>query len=331
MDATTQFSAGEAARVLQVPEARIRTLARLGGIVLDPGALGAPAFTFQQLLMLRTTHGLLEAGVPTRRVRRLWTSLRRQLADGLPLSSIRIFADGDRAVAWDGQAKWQPDSGQFLLDFGAAEIAARVETGTEDAAPVSAADENAPDAAPEAAPAAPMRLGLVEGGRPERAATFTAAATTLETEEDDSDGATLTAEQWFRIGSELEDTSPVEARRAYLQALEVDASMADAYLNLGRLDHDAGELGRAEAHYRDAVRCAPGDATSHFNLGVLLEDRSRPDEAVLAYKQAIVRDPELADAHYNLGLLLESRGHRAEAMKHLMKARQLYDLASGAE
>lgn len=330
MDATTQFSAGEAARVLQVPEARVRTLARLGGIVLDPGALGAPAFTFQQLLMLRTTHGLLEAGVPTRRVRRLWTSLRRQLADGLPLSSIRIFADGDRAVAWDGQAKWQPDSGQFLLDFGAAEIAARVER-AEEASPVSAAAEAEAEPAMEPPAPTPVRLELVPGGRPERSAAMTAATTTIEAEEDESGGATLTAEQWFRIGSELEDTSPVEARRAYLEALEDDPSMADAYLNLGRLDHDAGELGKAEAHYRDAVRCAPADATCHFNLGVLLEDRSRPDEAVLAYKQAIVRDPELADAHYNLGLLLESRGHRSEAMRHLMKARQLYDLASGAE
>ncbi|HEY2924752.1 MAG TPA: tetratricopeptide repeat protein, partial [Candidatus Eisenbacteria bacterium] len=87
--------------------------------------------------------------------------------------------------------------------------------------------------------------------------------------------------------------------------------------------HEAGELGRAEAHYRSAVQCAPEDATGHFNLGVLLEDRGRPDEAIQAYEQAIARDPDAADVYYNLGLLLESRGRRSEAMRHLMTAHRL--------
>jgi len=289
MEATQQhFSASDAARILQTVEGRIVTLARLGGIVPSVGPDGAPEFTFQQLLLLRTTKGLLDAGVPSRRVRRVWSSLRRQLTD-LPLTSIRILADGDRAVAWDGSARWQPESGQFLLDFEADEIAH----------------------AASSAPAGPA-LAVVEAP---------------EEDEAGDGGSSLTAEQWFHLASEMEGESPVEARRAYLQALELDPDLADAHLNLGRLEHEAGELGKAEAHYRDAVRCAPDDPTCHYNLGVLLEDRNRPDEAVHAYRQALERDPDLGDAHYNLGLLLESRGRRAEAMKHLMRARQLYDQA----
>ena len=295
MEATQQhFSASDAARILQTVEGRIVTLARLGGIVPSVGPDGAPEFTFQQLLLLRTTKGLLDAGVPSRRVRRVWSSLRRQLTD-LPLTSIRILADGDRAVAWDGSARWQPESGQFLLDFEADEIA------------------HAASSAPASAPPAGPALAVVEA--PE------------EDESGDAAGSSLTAEQWFHLASEMEGESPIEARRAYLQALELDPDLADAHLNLGRLEHEAGELGKAEAHYRDAVRCAPDDPTCHYNLGVLLEDRNRPDEAVHAYRQALERDPDLGDAHYNLGLLLESRGRRAEAMKHLMRARQLYDQA----
>jgi tetratricopeptide (TPR) repeat protein len=146
-------------------------------------------------------------------------------------------------------------------------------------------------------------------------------------DENDAPGSSLTAIQWFHLASEMEDESPVEARRAYLQALELDPGLADAHLNLGRLEHEAGELGKAEAHYRDAVRCAPDDPTCHYNLGVLLEDRKRPDEALHAYRQALERDPDLGDAHYNLGLLLESRGRKAEAIRHLMRARQLYEHA----
>ena len=93
------------------------------------------------------------------------------------------------------------------------------------------------------------------------------------------------------------------------------------------MEHEAGELGKAEARYRSATQCAPEDATSHFNLAVLLEDRGRPDEAIHAYEQAIARDPDAADAHYNLGLLLEARGRPSQAIRHLMAARRLYGQA----
>jgi len=290
MEATQYFSAADAARIIQTAESRIAALAELGGIVPAAGPDGAARFTFQQLLLLRTTKGLVDAGVPSRRVRRVWSSLRRQLTD-LPLTSIRILADGDRAVAWDGSARWQPESGQFLLDFEAHEIA---------------------------------HAASADAREPENAV---AVADPNEDDDIEAPGSSLTAIQWFHLASEMEDESPVEARRAYLQALELDPGLADAHLNLGRLEHEAGELGKAEAHYRDAVRCAPDDPTCHYNLGVLLEDRKRPDEAVHAYRQALERDPDLGDAHYNLGLLLESRGRKAEAIRHLMRARQLYEQA----
>jgi tetratricopeptide (TPR) repeat protein len=290
----THFSARDAARILQATEARVRTWARLGGVVPESGPDGTPEFTFQQLLLLRTTKSLREAGIPAHRVRRLWSSLRRQLPDDLPLTSIRILADGERAVAWDGNATWQPDSGQFLLEFNAEEIA-------ESAAPLltlvgspAGSDTSTEDAT------APIAIGSAQVG--------------------------LTAEQWFDIACELESASPVEARQAYLQAIAADPRFADAHLNLGRLDHEAGDLAMAEKRYRSAVECAPEDATCHFNLAVLLEDRNRPEEAILAYRNALTQDPDAADAHYNLGLLLEERGLRSEAMRHLMAARRLYAL-----
>jgi tetratricopeptide (TPR) repeat protein len=292
MDATKHYSASDVARILQTTEASVRNWARLGGLLAEPGPGGGHEFTFQQLLLLRTTRGLLEAGIPARRVKRVWSSLRRQLAADLPLTSVRILADGTRAVAWDENASWQPDSGQFLLDFNAGEIAGRAEISTaltvigSRHAPRPVLEISAPDAA---------------------------------------EASTPSAEQWFELASELEETSPLEARQAYMQAIAADPGLADAHLNLGRLYHEAGELGKAEASYQRAAQCDPDDATAHFNLAVLLEDRGRPDEAIQAYTQAIARDPDGgADAHYNLGLLLEARGRRDDAMRHLMAARRLY-------
>jgi tetratricopeptide (TPR) repeat protein len=284
VDAMKHFSARDAARILQATEAQIRNWSRMGAIGRAPAGETRHELTFQELVLLRTTKGLLESGVPPHRVRRIWSSLRRQLTDDLPLTSIRILADGDRAVAWDGNAMWQPDSGQFLLDFSLEEIA---DPGLPE---VALKVQSIPSPAPAHAPEEPG----------------------------------LTAEQWFHIGCELENASPLEARQAYLQALEADPSFTGAHLNLGRLDHEAGELGKAEAHYRAAAQSAPDDTLCHFNLAVLLEDRGRPDEAIQAYEQAIARDPDAADAHHNLGLLLDSRGRRTDAMRHLMIARRLY-------
>lgn len=132
------------------------------------------------------------------------------------------------------------------------------------------------------------------------------------------------ARYWFNLGIEFERTSAEEARRAYAKALELDPTMSDAHLNLGKLYHDAGMFKKSEPHYRAAVKHAPNDAAPCFNLGVLLEDLRRPHEALRCYEDALKRDPSFADAHYNLGLLLESLGKKKEAFSHLRTARKLY-------
>ena len=294
-DASRRFSLSETARILEVPATRLRALARAGFLAPQRGPIGPLSFGFQDLLLLRTTRGLVEAGVPMRRIRHMWASLRQQLA-AEPLTSITVHADGDEIVATDGASSWRPDSGQVLLNFETSELVERAAD-----MPASGRRRNATRAdlavvadagsvADDAAPAAERRLS---------------------------------AEEWYEIGCELETADPARAREAYEHALALDPLMADAHVNLGRVLHVAGERGRAEPHYRQAVKLDPDDPTPHFNLGVLFEEVGRKEEAVLAYRQAIVRDPDFADAHCNLGLLLESLGRRQEAFRHLMTARQL--------
>lgn len=272
----TSFSTHEVAKILGLPDSKIRSCARsaLLAPARDPG--GRLRWSFQDLLLLRTTRGLLDARVPGRRIRRMLASLRRQLPGDRALSSVSIYADGRRIVAWDGAARWQPDSGQFLFNFDAQAVAPRI-----------------------AAPARPAAPAAAEP-------------------------ASRTAAEWFDLGCELEAASPDEARGAYRQALELDPTLADAHVNLGRLHHHAGDTATAEAHYRAAIRHAPRDAVAHFNLAGLLEETCRAAEAVESYRRALAADPDFADAHYNLGLLLDSLGRRAAAMTHLRTARRLY-------
>ena len=299
-EAGRRFSLSETARILELPAARLRALARAGFLAPQRGPIGPLSFGFQDLLLLRTTRGLVEAGVPMRRIRRMWASLRQQLA-AEPLTSITVHADGDEIVATDGASSWRPDSGQVLLNFETSELVERAAD-----VPASGRRRNATraDLALVATEASPQ--GIEAAPAQERR---------------------LSAEEWYEIGCELETSEPERAREAYEHALALDPLMADAHVNLGRVLHVAGERGRAEPHYRQAVKLDPDDPTPHFNLGVLFEELGRKEEAVLAYRQAIVRDPDFADAHCNLWLLLEAIGRRQEAIRHLLAARQLMDSA----
>lgn len=266
-----RFTTGEVAKILNFPGSRIRSFVRAGFLTPGRGNKKSLQFTFQDVLFLKTAKGLLDSRVPSKRVARMLSALKHQLPDGQHLSSLKIYSDGRRVVAWDGKTRWQPDSGQFLFNFDARAIVQKLKL-----------------------PPAPP----IENQR--------------------------TAQHWFNLAVELEATSIKEAARAYHLALELDAKMADAHLNLGKLYHDGDELKKAESHYRAAVENAPHDAAPHFNLAVLLEDVKRPQDAIRAYREAIRLAPLFADAHYNLGLLCESLGKKAEAVAHLRNARKIY-------
>jgi tetratricopeptide (TPR) repeat protein len=137
--------------------------------------------------------------------------------------------------------------------------------------------------------------------------------------------AVQVAQRWYRRACDLEARSPSRASAAYECALALDPDHFAAHTNLGRLHHEAGELGAAEAHYRRALASAPHEATCWYNLGVLLEDTGRELEAIDAYRGALDRQPDLADAHYNLARLLERQGKRSSARRHDAHYRRLND------
>jgi DNA-binding transcriptional MerR regulator len=252
--AERRLSLREAAKVLEVPEARLRAIARAGLLAPQRGPIGPITFGFRDLLLLRTTKGMLDSGVPLARIRRIWSALREQLASDVPLTSVTIRADGENVVATDGVTAWQPDSGQFLFDFEAREIAERMEVAG-GSRPVAAAAPNAER------PAGPRPMPPTCGGRRDR---WTPPSRLQRISPPSS------ATSWASS-----TRAPPRSRRSrpYQRAVELDPWMADAHVNLGRLYHLTGERGRAEAHYRDAVKLAPDDPVPHFNLGVLLEEQ----------------------------------------------------------
>ena len=126
-----------------------------------------------------------------------------------------------------------------------------------------------------------------------------------------ADAAVDRADGWYRLGCELESFEPERARTAYERALALAPAHADAHLNLGCLEHEAGRLASAEAHYRAALAARADDATARFDLAVSLEDQGREGEARDAYLACLAADPAFTEAHYNLARLAERSGDRA--------------------
>jgi len=136
------------------------------------------------------------------------------------------------------------------------------------------------------------------------------------------------AEQWFDRGFDLERDDPGAARKAYERAIAAAPGHLSAYINLGRLLHEARHLADAESMYRRGLATQSDDPLLLYNLGVLLEDMDRRNEAVEAYEKALRGNPRLADCHYNLALLYKKLGKPKQALRHMSQYRRL--VGSGA-
>jgi tetratricopeptide (TPR) repeat protein len=263
------YTLADAAALLGVSEARVRALVR-GGLLRARGEADGRAFTFRDLVLLRSAKGLADSDVAPVRIRTALRRLGSQLPDGQLSASVALVTEGRRVVARDGTRAWEPETGQGLLPLEAPEV----------------------------------RLGTVHQLRP-------------------AAGPGPDVDVRFQQALALEEVDPQSAVTLYAQILRQCPTHADAHVNLGRLQHAAGRLPAAEAHYRAAVRLQPKDGVAAFNLAVVLDDMGRSADALAAYHQALDADPRLADAHYNLARLHEGRGERVLALRHLKEYRRL--------
>ena len=238
--------------MLGLSPAQIRSFATQGFLQPERGTRGEMRFGFQDLVILRTAGELSSAHVPQRKVKRILEKLRDQLPEGRTLAGMRIAADGDRVVVSDGDAMWNPESGQALFDFSVAELAERTARfGEEDAA--DDVDE------------------LFERA--------------VELESLDSDEARSAYEHVLaldpghvdahvNLGRILhEEKAPAAAEAHYRAALAVDPEHETAAFNLGVALEDLGRLREAIAAYQRSLELDPENADAHYNLAGIFERR----------------------------------------------------------
>ena len=260
-------------RLLGLPRSAVRSLVDAGFVAPARGPRGAWQFSFQDLIVLRAAWALAQSGLPQRRIVRSLKALRRQLPDSVPLSGLRIGAVGDRVVVNDGEARWQADTGQYVL---ALEVAI-------DGGVLSVRDRRPPEADAEACFARGTELEDIDPAAAARAyeqalaadPAHCGAATNLGRLLH-ADGRLAAAERVYRaglaacgsdallhynLGVLLEDSGRVdEAVEAYERALADDARLADCHYNLARLYQAQGRAREALRHLARYRRLAGDDA-----------------------------------------------------------------------
>jgi len=245
----------------------------------DTGKRGEYRFSFQDLVVLRTAKELIDADIPTRRVKSALEKLREQLPSGRPLTGVQIFADGREVAVRQGDEIWNPESGQTLFNFEVSDLA-------ELAAPF----------AREAARAARGRAAELE------AEDWYELGCELEmTAVDDAQDAyrrTLElapahADAHLNLGRLLhEEDDPRSAERHYRAALDSRPDDVTARFNLGVSLQDQGRAKQAVEAYRRVLETEPAYADAHFNLSVLYEELGQKALALrhLATYRRLVQD-----------------------------------------
>jgi tetratricopeptide (TPR) repeat protein len=271
------YSTREVADLLGVSTQRVRSLVRAG--VVSPQQSGrSMAFSFQDLVLLRTAKGLADAKVPSRRILSSLKALAEQLPADRPLSAVRVQIDGDRVIVRDNRSSWEPESGQTVLDFSVRELGDKV-------APL------ARESVRQSLRAAASAEELFQAG--------------LESEEI---GASADAESAYR-GVLAADPRHVaacinlgrlrhvaraldEAEALYRRALDVEPSHPTARFNLGVVLEDRGATTEAIEEYEQAVRLDPRVADVHYNLARLYQKAGKEQAALRHFSRfrALTRD-----------------------------------------
>ncbi len=253
------YSTREVAELAGLPAARVRSWARAGLVEPARNERGQLRFSFQDLAVLRTAGKLLDAGVSVRRVTRALCLLRSQLPEGRPLSAVRVLVTGGQVVVRDRLASWEPETGQWALDFDVRAASAEV--------------------------APPLPAQLVPSGEEQRAHTAEELyQTALDLElAGRADAAREVYEAVLRcdpgrtgarvnLGRLLHAAGrTADAEALYRAALEQEPANALAAFNLGVALEDQGKAYSAAEAYRAAIAIDAGYADAHYNLSRLLE------------------------------------------------------------
>ncbi|MGB5037542.1 MAG: tetratricopeptide repeat protein [Blastocatellia bacterium] len=260
----TGYSSAEVAELLGVAPSRIRSFVAAG--FAQPVRSGRHfVFSFQDIVLLRTAKGLLDARIRPSRIKRALRRLRETLPDGQPLAGIAIHADGTRIVVRDGSQPFDPECGQTLFDFDVKELSAGVTPILERATKQSARETESAEEWFEVG----ARFEMTSSANAE-----TAYRRAIELDPQHVDAH-------VNLGRLLhEDGKLGEAEEHYRKALEAAPDDHVAWFNLGVLLEGQGKRTPALSAYQNALAQDADSIETHLQIAKLFEQLGQRADAV---------------------------------------------------
>lgn len=274
---TDVFSPREVAKLLGLTVARLRSLDR--SQIVSPSAVrnGRRAYTFQDLIALRATHGLLTQKVRLKDVVQAIGALRQALPRVTrPLQELRIVSDGRKVVVRAEDGVYEPVSGQMVLDF-------RVDHLRDDVVRVLRHEPS--------------------GVRARSAYDFYMRASALDEDPSSFDEA----ESLYKKATELDPKLAIAytnlgnirfrrgdeagAEALYRRALEIDERQPEAHYNLGYVMLERGYASQAVTYFEAAIKADPRFADAHFNLAMAYEALADKARARVHWKRYLELEP----------------------------------------
>lgn len=214
-------------------------------------------FSFQDLVLLRTAYDLRRAHIPPRTILQALANLRNALPPSLPLTGLRLTAEGPDVVVREAGLPRDAATGQLVMDF---------EMVSSDDGGLEVLNGSAREAPPSAAQAAQDHLARGDALEAEdRRAALDAYRQAIAL-----DPTLLPA--YVALGAMLcEDGVCAEAVVVFEQALA--NGVADAYLHFNHAIalEDTDQRQAAVSSYRSALQHDPQFGDAHFNLARLLQ------------------------------------------------------------
>lgn len=107
----------------------------------------------------------------------------------------------------------------------------------------------------------------------------------------------------------------------YQTAITLDPKSEEAYIGLGDIYAQTGNLNLAMKNYCEAIQINPNNAKIYGKCGIALWENDYNEEAIIAYNKAIELNKNYDIAYNNLGVIyLDGIGNIKEALKLFKKA-----------
>lgn len=298
----TEYSFSAAARILGVPESKLRYWSQSGFVGPSLRRQGKQVYSFQDLVSVRAAKELVDRGFAPVQIRKALEQVKSKLPSlDRPLERLRVTWDGAALALIEDGGTFEV-SGQRRFDFGLSDLAER-------AAEILALSPKT-DEPSVAEPSANRTAfdwyadGLAKEGLPGKEAEAEACYRKA-LEMDPALAAAHT--NLGGIAYRRKDVSL--ARIEFQAALDLDPEQPEARYNLASLLYEQGELEQAVSEFRRVVERTPWFSDAHYNLASALEklgSKRQAAEHLRRYLELEDRKPEapvewLAEARARLG------------------------------